>query len=86
MRSLDGLVCPWGDDGCGQHLVDRCFLDPKHYVGGFERPVDTRAGFEVVRGAECSPFAVLNEHVHVGGLDKMVDGIRGQRSPSFPDS
>jgi hypothetical protein len=85
VRSRNGLVRPWRDDGGGLHLVDRRLLDSEHYVSGFEGLVGMCTGFDIVRSAECSPFAVLNEHIHAGGVDEMVDGIRSQRSTAFPN-
>ena len=75
--SRDGFGCPWGDDGGGQHLVDWRLLDSEQYVCGFKGFVDLRTGFNIVGDAKRSPFAVLNEYIHAGGLYEMVDGIRG---------
>jgi hypothetical protein len=55
-------------------------------VCGFKGLVDLRASFDIVGNAERSSFAVLNEYIHAGGLDEVVDNIRGQRSSTFPDS
>ena len=61
-------------------------FDSEHHVCWFKGLVNTRPSFDIVRNAERSSFAVLNEHIHACGLDEVVDGVRGQRSTTFPDS
>ena len=51
---------------------------------GLEGLVDLRASFDIVRNAERSSFAVLNEYIHASGLDETVNSIRGQRSTTLP--
>ena len=77
MCSRNGSMRPGRGDGCGQHLVNRGLLDSKHYVRWFEGLVNTCAGFDVVRSAERSSLAVLDEYIHIGGLDEVADSIRG---------